>query len=317
MFPLSDRCVLPQLRLFLAARLTPWLTLRRITLALVSLGLLTLTTHTRATRRPAPVRTAGPRPAARSLVLQPRPPAPPTTATPLPQPETTWRVRQTMLPASLHAAWQALGNRLAQGGRERLTATGTLRWGTAPPVACQLQQDLSGQLQVLYQQGAQPRLLTYDGQTVRGTGAAVTPAEYALVEMLALDGAESLLLGQARGDAGRTLGRRFHDAASGTPYDVFETAVTLNLGAGTQSREKSYCFHSTTHLLARVRYRVPQPSGHGTTAVEVRYPSWTTVEGQRLPQRVERWEDNVLILGLEFTDLRIGPGSPPTPVASG
>ena len=279
--------------------------------ALLVLAALTLTTHILVTRARNNSAVAQPPLTATAPVALP-------TATPPPGPDTELRpgspaqLRRGMLPASLHTALQALGDRLERGGRERIEATGTLRLGNdeTPFV---LRQDLSGRLHLTISGAGAPRILTFDGTQARGNGGTVTPAEYALLETLLYDGAEPFLLRQARDGASRPLGRRFRDPASGAFYDVFETTDTVRLGAGSTTRLKSYSFNSESHLLESVRYRTIQ--GNAETAVEIRLSQWRDLGGQRVPGVLERRENNSLVLRAQFTNLQLVPGPEATGTA--
>jgi hypothetical protein len=192
-----------------------------------------------------------------------------------------------------------LGNHIAVPGNERLTLNGTATLASGAQTTVQLVLQLPSE--VRYQQTSPPRLVLYDGTTVRvftGTNS-VTPetSDYNLVESLALDGVERFLTGQSQGVAQRRIAGRVPLVDSKNPpraptfCEMYQVAEPVSLSSSVKMRQKMYCLDSSTRLLASTFYS--ETATGVAMHVETRWLGWnsTLFTGSQVPTQIVRMEN--------------------------
>jgi hypothetical protein len=222
------------------------------------------------------------------------------------------RVRRGQLSPQLRLNLKALGDRLERPGRERLTLTGTLVLRGNPqtvPFVVILQ--FPDQLRLTMQLGVQTRVITYDGNVSEAVGTLPDSREQDLVESIVHDTAEHFFKAQMQGLATRPLGSRFR-LDDGTPtnytggfYDVYEIPDQVRVAPIGRLQTKLYFFNSDNHLLERVRYELNR--GGTQTAVEIRLSDWRENDGQHVPIRIVRTENEQTTLTLTITSVTSSP----------
>jgi hypothetical protein len=205
-----------------------------------------------------------------------------------------------------------LGDRLENPGKERVTLTGTLSRATDTqliPVVAIL--ELPNRLNLTMQTGGQTRVLSFNGSQAVGVGgAAPNSSEQDLIETLVYDTADRFFLTQMQRQATRTLGHRLRaDNGStanypGPLYDVYEVFDQVSTTPQMRTQTKRYLFNSQSLLLERVQYSIG--SGGSAVLVEIRMSDWQQVQGQQIPTRITRLENNQTVLTLTITSVVIG-----------
>jgi hypothetical protein len=210
-------------------------------------------------------------------------------------------VRVAQLWPQLRWHLKALGDRIEKPGKERITITGTIkRVGDAQASPMTVTLEFPDRLRLIVQDGLQQRIVTFNGQGAASVGPPLTPRERDFIETLVYDTAEHFFGGQARGTATRFLGDHFRldDGAqanyAGPFYEVYQTTELVNHVTPAAERTKLYCFNSQTQLLETVRYQRQSPQ----IEVEIRISGWQQIQGQQVPTRIVRKENNQPVLTL-------------------
>jgi hypothetical protein len=154
--------------------------------------------------------------------------------------------------------------------------------------------------------GGQRRVSVYNRRAAEHSNRPRREAEE--IEMLVFDTAERFFTAHAEGAAMRHLGDRFRldeDSADNHSYNLYEVTDDVGTGARSRRQTKIYALNSDTLLLERVRYETE--SDGQTMRVEVRLENWQRVQGQMVPLRVERRENDVLVFSLDIASVTIGP----------
>jgi len=131
------------------------------------------------------------------------------------------------------------------------------------------------------------------------------------METFLYDTAEHFFLGQAQGLGTRFLGSRFQldDGTNpnyrGPYYDVYEVMDAVRLGAPVRLQPKLYYVNSDTLLLERVRYQSNHDSSRPN--VEIQMGLWRRGDGQSVPWRVVRLENDQPVFTLTVVSATIGP----------
>jgi hypothetical protein len=195
----------------------------------------------------------------------------------------------------------ALGNRMQTTGKERLVLTGTLEQATRNTAASSVRItiDIAGQLR-MDSTGGPSVTVVYDGQQIKNSGAGQGKADQDLADSLSQDSMESVITGLIQGNAARTIAShaRWADPRSpSTPIlcDVVQQYDRSSASWRDPEQAKTYCFDSTTHLLAAVMYRTPSKAN-----VITRFSDWRSIEnqGQMVPFKVERLENGNAVFTL-------------------
>ena len=219
-------------------------------------------------------------------------------------------VRRGLLSPRLVWNLKALGNRLEQPGKERLTITGVLRRSVdsqAREITAVL--EFPDRLRLALQHGPQSRVITFDGEQARGALKALEPDELDLIETLTYDTAEHFFATQMQGNAMRFLGARFRtdDGTStnyeGPYYDIYQVADQIK-ASGQTRLAKLYYFNADTLLLERVSYRAERDGSE--IAVETRISDWRELEGQQTARRIERFENGKSVFVLSIASAQLG-----------
>jgi hypothetical protein len=217
----------------------------------------------------------------------------------VPYPDRIWASRLT---PQLRIPFNALGNRLAQRGKERLSSIGTItKSGTSRPVL--IESEFPNRLRVT---GPSEVLVTFNARSPREQQFSHMEAQ--LIETLFLDSPEYFFVAQARGAATRCLGSRMSlsEDTSGPFYDVYEVVEEIPLGNSTLTRIKRYFFNSDSQMLELVRYQAAH-EGEDSVSVETHFGGWRTVERQRVPATIERRENGAVIFSIALTTTTIAP----------
>jgi len=203
---------------------------------------------------------------------------------------------------------KALGDRLEKPGKERLVVTGTLDQDAQSRTYTAIM-EFPDRLNLTIQNGLETRTVTFDGNRANALGAPLSAAERDLIETLVYDTPEHFFGGQARGTATRFLGDHFRldDGAqanyTGPFYDVYQTTEQIRHTVPPRQQTKLYCFNSDTHLLERISYELERNGFR--TAVEIRISGWQKMQGQQVPTRIVRLENNRPALTLTITSVAL------------
>jgi len=219
-------------------------------------------------------------------------------------------IRASALSPKLVSHLKAMGDRLENPGRERLSLTGTLtRANDSQPEQVTAVCEFPDQVRLTKQKGNQARVITFDGEQVKADGNPLDEAERDLIETLVYGSAEHFFNTQMQGMATRLLGSRFllHRGSTadynGPYYDVYKVADQVKTSADQREQVKFYYFNSDTLLLERVTYEILRNGA--TVAVEVKLGDWTKEAGQQVARRIERFEngESVFVLTLHTAHL--------------
>jgi hypothetical protein len=238
--------------------------------------------------------------------LKPETPSSPiTTTTP------TSRARQYVHRARIHPTltWNLdrLGNRLEVPGKERVSMVGSLRIGESRTNrAATVLYEFPNRLRITLADGTGDRTITFN-QTETRADSPPSVFEQDLLETLVYDSAEHFFSAETESHATRFLGSRYRmddgTAANyaGPYYDIYQLAAEIKLTGNVRLRPKFYYFNSDTLLLDRVRYESERDGVE--TRVEVMLGDWRSVTGQRVPHRIERFENGRTAFVFTITSL--------------
>ena len=207
-------------------------------------------------------------------------------------------------PLELKPYATAIGQRLQKPGRERITATGTILYQTdslqqAEPLRVTWQHPLKIRLE----QGGKGQTFDRNNPSQSSHGNQ-TPLD--TVQMLLEDSIEGFFALQKGRIARRYLGSGFilEGAKETDPaVDIVQMTFPDTFRQG-QPILKSYWFNSRTKLLGVVAYK--STSGVLTHIV---IDDWRDVEGEKIPFRIERWENNKLAMQLTLDSATISAGT--------
>lgn len=219
-------------------------------------------------------------------------------------------MRRGTLSPRLRSHLNALGNRLENPGKERLTIAGTL----LPSIDRQSREvvavfEFPDQLRLVSQNKLQVRLITFDGQRAKATANRFESGELELIETLAYDSAEHFFATQLQGKAMRFLGSRFRidDGSSpdysGPYFDIYQIADQIE-ASGEERAAKFYYFNSDTSLLERVTYVINRDGSE--VNVETRLSDWRIEDGQKVARRIERLENGKSVFVLNLRSAQFG-----------
>lgn len=219
-------------------------------------------------------------------------------------------VRRRALWPQLRKNLEVLGDRLERPGKERMILTGTVKRAGAPvETPFELVREFPDRLQLTEQQGVNRRSTAFNGRA--DDTRSFTSAESDIIETLLFASVEYFFITRMEGTAASFLGSRFRldDGTSpnytGPFYDIFLVNDQMKIGGSKRPRSASYYFNSRSSLLERVRY---QRERNGSLVnVEVVMSEWRDFAGQRIPMRVERFENGSLVLKFRFAAAVIGP----------
>ena len=221
-------------------------------------------------------------------------------------------VRSARLWPQLRWHLKTLGDRIEKPGKERVIITGTIkRAGDSQALPMALVLEYPERLRLVIQDGVQQRVITFNGREANGVGAPPNARERELIETLVYDTAEHFLASQTQGAAMRILGQRFRADDGTTPnyggpyYDLYEVSDQIKAAPDARTLSKVFYFDSDTLLLQKVRYQILRNGA--PVAVETRLSNWQSAQGQQIPRRITRFENNEAVLALTITSLAMTP----------
>ena len=221
-------------------------------------------------------------------------------------------IRASVLSPKLVSHLKAMGDRLENPGRERLSLTGTLtRANDSQPEQVTAVCEFPDQVRLTKQKGNQARVITFDGEQVKADGNPLDEAERDLIETLVYGSAEHFFNTQMQGMSTRLLGSRFllHRGSTadfiGPYYDVYKVTDQIKTSHDQREQYKFYYFNSDTLLLERVTYEINRNGA--TVNVEERLGDWAREEGQQVARRIERFENGELVFVLTVRTARLSP----------
>lgn len=211
--------------------------------------------------------------------------------------------RAGMLIPEAQSAFKALGDRLAQPGKERVVLSGVLQTSEArQQVPVTLISELPRRLRLTMQEGAGQRSLVFDGQGAMSTAGSLSQSDVVMLETLVYDTAESFFLGQMQDNDARFLGSNFrlHDGSaadySGPLYAIYQVTENIKTDNSPHRQSKFYYFNSSTHLLELVRYT--EKRGGTNIEVEIQIGDWQSDQQQQVARRITRLENKAPVLRL-------------------
>lgn len=216
------------------------------------------------------------------------------------------RVRAGALWPQMRFYLKALGSRLEQPGKERLSLSGTLdRAGEA--TAFTAVSEFPDRLSLTKSAAGRTQTITFDGQRARVPDQNPNAGNQELIDSLINDTAEHFFSVQSQGVPTRHLGNNFRaddgstENYTGPVHDVFSMVDTTSPDTPT----KLYYFNSETHLLEKVTYQV---SRNGQTVeVETRFSDWKRIDNEEVAHRVVRFENGQQVMSLTIAGTAFGP----------
>lgn len=221
-------------------------------------------------------------------------------------------VQRNSLRPKLRDTLKVAGDRMEKPGKERLVLTGTLsRAGDSQPSPVGLILEFPNRVRLEERSGGSHQVTTFNQDATDDGGRELGRKDADLIETLVFDSVEHFFAGQMQGVATRFLGPRFRldDGTAvgydGPFYDLYEVTEDIKVGRETRQQVKLYYFNSDTQLLEIVRYQLMRDGYE--TAVEVRLSDWREAQGQKVPSRIVRLENNAQVWSLSFTTTNIIP----------
>jgi len=207
-------------------------------------------------------------------------------------------VNKSSLAAPFRLFLQAMGDRLAVPGNERLMMTGTVTLADRSTTNAVVTLELPDH--VRYEQASPHHVVVYDGTQVQTNSGPPVTADINLVESFALDGVERFLVGQSQRIAFRALGHhlrlveslskskgRIVPVGPSTLCDAYQTMEVDRFAPGTPLKPKSYCFEEGSGLLASTHYL----NAGATTKVHTTWSGWSKTGHNQIPGQIARYEN--------------------------
>jgi len=222
-------------------------------------------------------------------------------------------VRRARLRPELSAFLGVLGNRLEVPGKERVTITGSLTINAATPVNVRLITESPNRMRLEEYMLGQMRVIAFDGQQPWTNLGILTPADLDLIESIVFDSVDHFVIGQTDGIAMRSLGKRFRLDGGNNPnypgpfYDIYEASDRVSMASLTGSvlQSKIFYINSDTLRLERIHYSMKRATV--PVPVQVSTPNWHAVDGQLVPNSIERFENGASIWKLTGASWTLGP----------
>jgi hypothetical protein len=206
---------------------------------------------------------------------------------------------------SLRPALQAIGDRLEKPGNERIRLIGSLvRSDEAQSRPVQITSEFSGRLRLEEQTSETARVLTFNEDGVGVTNGAPEQLDRAVIETLVYDSPEHFFIGQMGAAATRFPDDGEAENYAGPFYDIYQTTEQVRIGLEAREQTKLYYFNSDTRLLERVLYTLSHDGSE--SSVEIQLSDWREIEGQKVPGRIIRLENNAPMLTFSLTPSSIG-----------
>jgi hypothetical protein len=191
-----------------------------------------------------------------------------------------------------------LGDRLKEPGKERIVLEGTLtrRGASGEKVSdVRVTWEFPGLVRMDESAGSGPVSTVFDGDRTWKKGGTLNSKDIDLIETLAEDSAEYLMLCQLLGGWAQFLKTDTITStkAKGTKeketlYEVYEVFNQLPFTHAFQQGRRLYYVNEQTRLLEFVRYKRAQ--GGMRWGVEVQLAGWEKLQGESFPRRITRRE---------------------------
>jgi hypothetical protein len=196
-------------------------------------------------------------------------------------------------PAVLKPYAIALGLRLQWPGRERISATGNITYFDEVSPRTETVR-ITWQIPMKVRLQGKDIKLIFDRNNP-GQTASLDRKKIDMIRTLLEDGVEGFFALQKGRISFKYLGTGFKlEGSTGSDPGMDVILMTFpDIFRHNEPVRKSYWFNSSTKLLGVVAYN--SPSGTSTHTV---IDDWRDVSGEKLPFRIERWEDNKLIMRL-------------------
>lgn len=218
-------------------------------------------------------------------------------------------VQQASLWPELRDSISKLGQHLQRPGKERIVLNGSLyRAWSSQNVNVRILWELPGKIRVEELAGGSPEVSVSNGSFFQKSGGrALTSRDNDMLETLVYDSAERFFISQAEGMSILSHGARFRDldAPATVFYDIYEVVDQVKRSQGSRLQRKLYYINSDTRFLEKVFYTIRR--GGSPINVEVKLTDWQNVNGESVPGKIERYEDNQLVLSLVINGSGTGP----------
>lgn len=221
-------------------------------------------------------------------------------------------VSRAALQPRLRDALGVMGNRLEDGGKERLMLDGTLRvGGQGQPLPVRVIRELADKIHFERMGAGQRHSLSFNGQRIGKVGDVSDVADESLLETLVNDSAEHFFEGQFQGLPTRFLGFRFRlddgtdDKYAGPFYDLYQVEDQVRVSGHLRQRVKLYHFNSDTRLLERVHYQIERDGV--PVDIEVVLGDWQKVQGEMVPRQITRVEAGATAFTLRVEAISLAP----------
>ncbi len=196
----------------------------------------------------------------------------------------------------------AVGQRLQKPGKERITATGSLTYGSSSHQA--LPVEIVWQYPLTIRLNQSGYVLTFDEIGSRRQIPEVRQLAET-VQILLEDSVEGFIAIRKSIGTSRHLGSGYRltgAAPADSCIDIVQ-ATYPDVFRGGQAISKTYWFDSRTKLLGLVAY-----SSSSGAPVSVVIDDWREVQGEKLPFLIERWENNELTMRLTLNSATVSAG---------
>ena len=197
----------------------------------------------------------------------------------------------------------AVGDRFEVPGHERLQLTGNIvltAGGQNASSALRITLEFPGKLRA----DGQSVLISDSGGPWKNNGQ-TDQNDSDLIESLLNDSMEYFLAGHSSGVPIRQIGLRAFVKNSTIPnatahhYDVYQSVERVKVSGQTRQTIKLYCFDSVTHLLERIAYTTQ--AGGTTVRIETVYSGWQSVQQQKVPMQIARYENGKAVFTFTAT----------------
>jgi hypothetical protein len=211
-------------------------------------------------------------------------------------------------PGQILGLFVVYGARLQRPGNERLTLVGTStdRSGATAPATITTQ--IPGEIRVEIG-GTKPLTLLYDGTHATANGVLASGADLDVLESLQDDTIENFFYSYRARAAVRFLGSRYRldgkttSGYQGSYADIYQVVQAVRVRATPNPQNKLFYFESARGTLLKARYRA-------STGVEVetQYSKWTRINGESVPQKIQRLENGKQVFSFDVARAVFSPG---------
>ncbi len=211
------------------------------------------------------------------------------------------------VPPALRNQLRRLGGRLRNAESSRLVLAGQLQdsKGTRP---LSVSWQVPGRFKI-EEGGSEARVLGFDGAVVTHSRGPVTANETALLETLAQDLPESVLLDATISHSLRLISSNAKHS-SGKFLTVFFLSPAPNLRRPIEARPRAIGWDAATQLLATVGYT--KRVANREITVETLFEQWSDRGGQQFPGVIRRLEDGTERFRFTISQASVGGALPDT-----